>query len=64
MPLYAPARLADLGLLDATAVAPLSAIRRHNPILFDFVLKRHVRRGGRRLARSVFETRRFFEAGP
>jgi mannonate dehydratase len=62
MPLYAPARLAGLGLLDAAAVAPLSAIRRHNPILFDFVLKRHVRRGGRHLARSVFETRRFFEA--
>jgi mannonate dehydratase len=61
MPLYAPARLADLGLLDAAAVAPLSAIRRHNAILFDFVLKRHVRRDGRRLARSVFETRRFFE---
>jgi len=61
MPLYSPRFLVDSGLLDAAAAAPLSAIRRHNPLLFDFVLKRHLHVGGRRLAKSVFETRRFFD---
>ena len=60
MPLYAPAQLAALGLLDDDAVAPLRRIRQHNPLLFDFVLKRHLRDGTARLPRSVFETRHFF----
>jgi mannonate dehydratase len=41
----------------------LSEIRKHNPLLFDFVLKRSLRRGGTALDRRVFETRRFFEGG-
>lgn len=61
MPLYSPRFLVDSGLLDAAAAAPLSAIRRHHPLLFDFVLKRHLRLNGRRLAKSAFATRRFFE---
>jgi mannonate dehydratase len=60
MPLYAPAQLAALGLLDEDAVAPLRRIRHHNPLLFDFVLKRQLRDGTARLPRSVFETRHFF----
>jgi mannonate dehydratase len=60
MPLYSPRALVAGGLLDAAAAEPLSAIRRHNPLLFDFVLKRHLRLNGRRLAKSVFTTRRFF----
>jgi uncharacterized protein len=62
MPLYSPRGLAAAGLLDAAAVVPLSAIRRHNPLLFDFVIKRHLALGGRRLAPGIFETRRFFTA--
>jgi uncharacterized protein len=46
------------GLLDAGAVPVLRAIRDHNAILFDFVLKRALARGGRRFAAGVFETRR------
>jgi len=38
----------------------LSAIREHNPLLFDFVLKRHLRSAGKRFAPGVFETRSFF----
>jgi len=64
MPLYAPQRLADAGLLDAGAVAPLRRIREHNPLLFDFVLKRHLRLGTNRLPRSVFETRGHFARTP
>ncbi len=63
MPLYSLGRLAEEGVLPAAAVEPLTAIRRHNPLLFDFVLKRHLSLGGQRLAPSVFETRRFFVAG-
>jgi predicted TIM-barrel fold metal-dependent hydrolase len=63
MPLYSLGRLARDGLLDAAAIAPLTAIRRHNSLLFDFALKRHLRLNGRGLASSVFETRDFFESG-
>ncbi len=61
MPLYAPAQLAAAGLLDEAAVAPLRRIREHNPLLFDFVLKRHLRDGSARLSKSVFQTRRVFD---
>ncbi|HEX6362929.1 MAG TPA: amidohydrolase family protein [Albitalea sp.] len=57
MPLYAPARLADEGLLDRADVDPLLAVRAHNPLLFDFVLKRRLRAGTARFPRGVFETR-------
>jgi len=60
MPLFSMSQLAGLGLIEATAAPVLSAIREHNPLLFDFVLKRHLRAGGRRFAASVFETRPFF----
>lgn len=39
----------------------LSAIRRYNPLLFDFVLKRTLKLKGQRFAPALFETRRFFE---
>ncbi len=55
-----PQRLADAGLLDAKAVPLLAQIREHNPLLFDFVLKRSVRVGARALPAAVFETRRHF----
>jgi uncharacterized protein len=48
-----PQRLADAGLLDAKAVPLLTQVREHNPLLFDFVLKRS-------LPAALFETRRHF----
>jgi len=63
MPLYSPRQLAETGYLEAAMVEPLTAIRRHHPLLFDFVLKRHLRLAGKRLAPAIFETRRFFERG-
>jgi len=60
LPLFSPSALAADGLLDPAAVLPLEAIREHNPLLFDFVLKRHLRVGGAGLSPAVFETRRFF----
>jgi mannonate dehydratase len=58
-----PRRLVDAGLLDAAAVPLLVTIREHNPLLFDFVLKRSLRWNGRALSITVFETRRHFRAG-
>ena len=62
MPLYRTRRLADAGLLDAGAATVLDEIRAYNPLLFDFVLKRQLRSGNRRLGAAVFETRRHFRA--
>jgi len=61
LPLVSPARLAADKLLPATAVPVLEAIREHNPLLFDFVLKRTLRAGAHRFAPGVFETRAFFD---
>jgi uncharacterized protein len=41
-------------------VPTLTAMREHNPLLFDFVLKRSLRAGTRALPAAVFETRRHF----
>jgi mannonate dehydratase len=60
MPLYSSHLLAEQGLLDMAAVEPLAAIRRYNPLVFDFVVKRHLRVAGRGLANDVFHSRDFF----
>ena len=61
MPLFSVTYMVQLGLIAQSAVPVLSEIRKHNPLLFDFVLKRHLSFKGRRFAKSVFETRRCFE---
>ena len=53
--------MVDLGFLPAVAVAVLEAIQDHNPLLFDFVLKRTVSRHGVRFATGVFETARHLD---
>ncbi|HQR17232.1 MAG TPA: amidohydrolase family protein [Gemmatimonadales bacterium] len=64
LPLFSPDQLAGERLLDPAAAAALAAIRDHNPLLFDFVLKRSLSAGGRRLSPRVFEMRGFFTASP
>jgi len=61
MPIFSVDYIVSLGLLAAAAAPVLTEIRRHNPLLFDFVLKRSLRKGAQRLGAGVFETRRFFE---
>jgi mannonate dehydratase len=61
MPIFSVDYIVSLGLLDAAAAPVLTEIRRHNPLLFDFVLKRSLRRNGKGFAARVFETRRHFE---
>lgn len=61
MPIFSVDYIVSLGLLEAAAAPVLTEIRRHNPLLFDFVLKRNLRHQGKAFAARVFETRRFFE---
>jgi predicted TIM-barrel fold metal-dependent hydrolase len=63
MPLIHVHALADMGLLDRREVPIIVEIRRHNPLLFDFVLKRRLAAGGRRFAPGVFETGGYFGTG-
>jgi predicted TIM-barrel fold metal-dependent hydrolase len=61
MPIFSVDYLVQSGLL-ATETAPvLKEIRTHNPLLFDFVLKRTLRANGKAFPARVFETRGFFE---
>ncbi len=60
MPLFSVQYLVSLKLLEEKAAPILTEIRRRNPLLFDFVLKRHLRSNGNALATGVFETRPFF----
>ena len=61
VPLISPGEFAARGLLPQSAVAVLERIRQHNPLLFDFVLKRHLSSRGHRFSPAVFATRAFFE---
>jgi mannonate dehydratase len=61
MPIFSVEHLVSLGLVQESARDLLTTIREYNPLLFDFVLKRHLRSNGKALSTSVFETRRFFE---
>jgi uncharacterized protein len=60
MPIFSVDYLVSLGLIAASTADVLREIRPHNPLLFDFVLKRTLRSKGRSLAARVFETRSFF----
>lgn len=55
MPLFSPPRLARAGLLAEADVGTLERIRTHNPLLFDFVLKRRLRWQGAEFPAPVFE---------
>ncbi len=60
VPLIPLGKLVRERLLDARAVPMLEQLRHHNPILFDFALKRQLVSRGRRFPAAVFETRRHF----
>ena len=60
MPLFSVKRIAASGLIPEHAVAPLNTLRHHNPLLFDFVLKRTLAWQGKRFPARVFETQSVF----
>jgi mannonate dehydratase len=62
IPLISPRRFANEGFLTETQAQVLSEIRRYNPLLFDFVLKRSLVNDGHRFSPVVFESRRVFES--
>lgn len=64
VPLYSIGRLVQLGAIEEGLAPVLAEVREHNPLLFDFVLKRHLRAAGKGFPASVFETRSFFERTP
>lgn len=61
MPLFSTLTMSSLGYLKRSAVKPLEKIRRYNPMLYDFVLKRHLHWQGKKFAGKVFETENFFK---
>ncbi|UCH53928.1 MAG: amidohydrolase family protein, partial [Pseudomonadota bacterium] len=61
MPLFSLSSAVTAGYLTNTEAGVLAAIRRYNPLLFDFVFKRRFTVRGKRFGRAVFETRRAFE---
>ena len=63
MPGVSVKRLIDEKFITDAQGHGLREIRRYNPLLFDFVLKRHLTAGGMRIAPSVFETAKFFSNG-
>ena len=55
MPLFSLPALVKAGLLPEAEMAPLQQLREHNPLLFDFVLKRRLRWQGQALPAAIFE---------
>jgi uncharacterized protein len=62
--LYSTSRLVRAGVLAPDTAATLERLRPHNPLLFDFALKRQAAWRGQGLSASVFDTRRHFAASP
>lgn len=60
LPLVSLNALARGGVLPAAAVPDLQALRQHNPLLFDFALKRLLSWEGHSFPAAVFHTRPFF----
>ena len=62
LPLTSLPKLVKAGLLPAGAVGDLEILRQHNPLLFDFSLKRLLAWQGHSFSPAVFQTRRIFAA--
>jgi hypothetical protein len=60
LPLFSLKQMVGRGYVTQTEADVLSAIRRHNPLLFDFALKRTLRIGQKAFSTAVFHTRDFF----
>jgi predicted TIM-barrel fold metal-dependent hydrolase len=61
VPIISLRRFVQQRFLTEAQAQVLSAIRRYNALLFDFVLKRNLVSGGQRFSPVVFESRRLFE---
>ncbi len=61
LPLFSLNQMLRRGYITEPEAEVLSAIRRHNPLLFDFVLKRTLRVDKHAFGTAPFQTRDFFE---
>ena len=61
MPLFSMDQMVRRGYIARAEAKVISAIRQYNPLLFDFVLKRHLKVGGKRFSNTVFHSRRVFD---
>lgn len=64
LPIYLLKELVRAKLLNADEADVLHALRRYNPLLFDFALKRTLVWQGKKFPAGCFETRRFFNSQP
>ncbi len=62
MAIFSIRRFVKAGLLAENAVEPLMELHQHNPLLFEFVLKRSVNIDGRGFSPQVFHTRRVLDS--
>lgn len=62
MPLINTRQLNDLGLLASEHLPFLQDLKRYNPLMFDFAVKRLIRFDGHSFNKQTFETRRIFDA--
>jgi mannonate dehydratase len=62
-PLFSLRQLVRQQVLDPLAARDILPLRRSNPLLFDFVLKRSLSSGGRRFGHRVFESAALFARG-
>ena len=62
MPVFNVQWFVEADYLSGSEAEVLSQIRRYNPLLFDFLLKRTLNIDGAKLSDSVFETARLFSA--
>ena len=63
IPLISLRQLQNRGFLEKASVQVLKEVRNHNPVLFDFMLKRQLHSRGKRFPAEVFESRRVYDKG-
>lgn len=61
LPMLSLKLLAEKHFIPESSIAVLKTLRVYNPLLFDFVLKRHLKVQGKGFAPQVFQTRNFWQ---
>ncbi len=62
MPIFSMRKMVAMGYINDSEAAVFTEIRRYNALLFDFVLKRHIRVDNKRFQPIAFHSRRLFDS--
>lgn len=62
MPIFSMRKMVAMGYISDSEAAVFTEIRRYNALLFDFVLKRHIRADNKRFQPIAFHSRRLFDS--